>query len=78
MCSLLVVVWAAALNAQVRVGWDRDNAPEQQNKPYVVLVGLDGFRYDYGPLIPQHRGVAMTPPWSSSGTRSRGVRHNSH
>jgi predicted AlkP superfamily pyrophosphatase or phosphodiesterase len=23
------------------------NAPTQQNKPYVVLVSLDGFRYDY-------------------------------
>jgi alkaline phosphatase D len=24
------------------------NAPAQQSKPYVVLVSLDGFRYDYG------------------------------
>jgi len=47
MYSLLVFICAAVLNAQVRIGWDRDNAPEQQNKPYVVLVGLDGFRHDY-------------------------------
>ena len=23
------------------------NTPEQQAKPYVVMVSLDGFRYDY-------------------------------
>jgi predicted AlkP superfamily pyrophosphatase or phosphodiesterase len=26
---------------------ERDNAPEQRDKSYVVLVGLDGFRSDY-------------------------------
>ncbi len=25
----------------------RVNSPEQQNKPYVILVSADGFRYDY-------------------------------
>lgn len=25
----------------------RKNAPKQQDKPYVILVSLDGFRYDY-------------------------------
>jgi len=24
-----------------------DNAPAQRDKPYVILVSLDGFRYDY-------------------------------
>src|SRR4051794_24054780 len=24
-----------------------DNSPAQQNKPYVILISLDGFRYDY-------------------------------
>ncbi len=25
----------------------RKNSPEQQNKPYVILISIDGFRYDY-------------------------------
>jgi len=25
----------------------RVNAPEQQQKPYVILISIDGFRYDY-------------------------------
>jgi predicted AlkP superfamily pyrophosphatase or phosphodiesterase len=25
----------------------RANAPEQQQKPYVILISIDGFRYDY-------------------------------
>lgn len=25
----------------------RQNAPEQRNKPYVILISVDGFRYDY-------------------------------
>lgn len=31
---------------------NRKNTPEQQKKPYVILVSLDGFRYDY---IEKHR-----------------------
>jgi predicted AlkP superfamily phosphohydrolase/phosphomutase len=27
-----------------------DNAPEQRNKPYLVLVSFDGFRWDYAAL----------------------------
>ncbi len=38
---------AVSSGAQVHSGSDRDNATEQRNKPYVVLVGLDGFRSDY-------------------------------
>lgn len=25
----------------------RKNSPEQQKKPYVILISADGFRYDY-------------------------------
>jgi predicted AlkP superfamily pyrophosphatase or phosphodiesterase len=28
----------------------RQNSPEQQNKPYVILISADGFRYDYAKL----------------------------
>ena len=31
----------------MRSGSDRDNAPEQRDKPYVVVVGLDDFRCDH-------------------------------
>ena len=27
--------------------WAQQNSPEQMEKPYVILVSLDGFRYDY-------------------------------
>jgi alkaline phosphatase D len=47
VCLVLGVLLGAVSTAQVRIGWDGDNTPEQQNKPYVVLVGLDGFRSDY-------------------------------
>jgi alkaline phosphatase D len=46
-CVLFAGLLATALNAQVRSGWNRDNTSQQQEKPYVVLVGLDGFRSDY-------------------------------
>jgi len=45
----LLLLWALGfgqparpLNAPVQV-----NAPAQQDKPYVLLISLDGFRYDY-------------------------------
>jgi predicted AlkP superfamily pyrophosphatase or phosphodiesterase len=28
----------------------RENSPEQENKPYVILISADGFRYDYAQL----------------------------
>jgi len=27
-----------------------ENSPEQQNKPYVILISADGFRYDYAKM----------------------------
>lgn len=30
------------------------NAPGQENKPYIVLVSLDGFRYDYAERYGAH------------------------
>ena len=50
-CSLLFVFasWcAAAQNLAPVIAVDHGpNAAEQQAKPYVVMVSLDGFRYDY-------------------------------
>jgi predicted AlkP superfamily pyrophosphatase or phosphodiesterase len=28
----------------------RENSAEQQNKPYVILISADGFRYDYAKM----------------------------
>jgi len=28
----------------------RENSPEQENKPYVILISADGFRYDYAKM----------------------------
>jgi predicted AlkP superfamily pyrophosphatase or phosphodiesterase len=48
---ILIVALCAQLSAQSPVPViesNRDpNSPTQQTKPYVVLVSLDGFRYDY-------------------------------
>jgi predicted AlkP superfamily pyrophosphatase or phosphodiesterase len=43
------------------------NSPEQQKKPYVILISADGFRYDYAqkygnipqPLRHDHRAGAL-------------------
>jgi predicted AlkP superfamily pyrophosphatase or phosphodiesterase len=50
-CCAWLFVWslcAVAQSAAPVITVDHGpNAPEQQAKPYVVLVSLDGFRYDY-------------------------------
>ena len=43
---LLAALWLPA-QAQIIHVDHGPNAPEQQKKPYVILVSLDGFRYDY-------------------------------
>ncbi|WP_242928941.1 ectonucleotide pyrophosphatase/phosphodiesterase [Pontibacter vulgaris] len=48
---LYFVVLSSAAFAQAdttqRVASGRRNSPEQQKKPYVILISADGFRYDY-------------------------------
>jgi predicted AlkP superfamily pyrophosphatase or phosphodiesterase len=43
--SLLAAAQQVDTTQQVIAG--RTNAPEQQQKPYVILISIDGFRYDY-------------------------------
>lgn len=38
---------AAQTDTSQHVTAGRRNSPEQQNKPYVILISADGFRYDY-------------------------------
>jgi predicted AlkP superfamily pyrophosphatase or phosphodiesterase len=48
---LVLLFWQGLAYAQVdtvqRVITDRVNSPAQQEKPYVILISADGFRYDY-------------------------------
>lgn len=37
----------SAETAKKEIKGTLENNPDQQNKPYVILVSLDGFRYDY-------------------------------
>src|SRR5690606_41423691 len=45
LAATLAAVAPAALHAQS--GSNGRNAPEHLDKPYVVVVSFDGFRYDY-------------------------------
>lgn len=45
--TLAVATGACGQTAPVITVDHGPNAPDQQKKPYVVLVSLDGFRYDY-------------------------------
>ena len=41
-----LLMWAQADTTQ-KIVEGRKNSPEQQQKPYVILISGDGFRYDY-------------------------------
>src|ERR1700761_9303065 len=43
-CSLTVL---AQVDTAQQIVADRMNSAEQQDKPYVILISADGFRYDY-------------------------------
>ncbi|HSG07910.1 MAG TPA: ectonucleotide pyrophosphatase/phosphodiesterase [Longimicrobiales bacterium] len=45
--TLLGLVGAIACGNPPAVDHGRTNAPARQNAPYVVLLSMDGFRYDY-------------------------------
>ena len=48
---LLFLLFSLTASAQVdttqQIIPDRSNGSEQQEKPYVILISADGFRYDY-------------------------------
>jgi predicted AlkP superfamily pyrophosphatase or phosphodiesterase len=41
-----LLVFAQADTSQ-KIIWDRKNSIEQQGKPYVIMISIDGFRHDY-------------------------------
>lgn len=45
--AVLLALPAQAQDTTQKVVPNRRNAPKQQNKPYVILISADGFRYDY-------------------------------
>jgi predicted AlkP superfamily pyrophosphatase or phosphodiesterase len=44
LCSITAL---AQVDTAQQVVTGRANSPEQQDKPYVILISADGFRYDY-------------------------------
>lgn len=44
---MMLLVACGQDSAAPRVVADRQNAPEMQERPYVVMVSVDGFRHDY-------------------------------
>lgn len=47
VATLLLIIWTPLAVAAGSGGF---NAPEQRDKPYLVLVSIDGFRWDYQDL----------------------------
>ena len=76
---LLFIFYSLAALAQAdtaqKIVAGRTNSSEQQNKPYVILISADGFRYDYAEkykaehlLALAHEGVkssSMVPGFPS-------------
>jgi predicted AlkP superfamily pyrophosphatase or phosphodiesterase len=44
-CS--IIIWAQQVDTVQKIIEGRRNSPGQQEKPYVILISGDGFRYDY-------------------------------
>ena len=67
---ILLTLASASLNAQVdtvqKVIEGRRNSVDQQNKPYVILISADGFRYDYAEKYQATNLLAL----SSGGVRA--------
>lgn len=49
LCFVGCLLWSLTLFAQAEqfLVPGRVNSPQQQDKPYVILISADGFRYDY-------------------------------
>lgn len=49
ICLIGCLLWSFAALAQAEqvIIPNRSNSPQQQEKPYVILISADGFRYDY-------------------------------
>ncbi len=54
LCALILlsISWTSPANEMAATGSGGVNAPQHQDKPHVVLVSLDGFRWDYAQQFP--------------------------
>ena len=62
---LLTFTWVLLLPATAAPS-DQPNSPSQRNKPYVLLIGLDGFRDDYAERFHAVNLLALQQRGSSS------------
>ena len=65
-------VWSLSALAQDNeqiITLDRRNSPEQQEKPYIILISADGFRYDYAEKF----GAAHLLSLSEKGIRAESM-----
>lgn len=46
-CFCFSFVAAGQADTVQKIIWNRKNSMEQQAKPYVIMISIDGFRYDY-------------------------------
>lgn len=71
--SAIVLSCSAVAHAQVveeqLVVENRINAKEQQEKPYVILISIDGFRYDY----PETHGAEHLLALSKKGVKAEAM-----
>jgi predicted AlkP superfamily pyrophosphatase or phosphodiesterase len=63
-----VTVWAQADTTQ-KIIPGRKNSPEQQLKPYVILISVDGLRYDYA----EKYGAVNLLSWSAGGVKAESM-----
>ena len=47
ICFFYSLTISAQVDTTQRIELNRHNSKEQQDKPYLILVSSDGFRYDY-------------------------------
>lgn len=67
LCALLGLLVSSIAPATESSGSGGINAPQHQGKPHVVLVSLDGFRWDYPELFPSPNIQRLI----ASGTRAQ-------
>lgn len=49
-----------------KIIWNRANSMEQQKKPYLIMISIDGFRYDY----PQKHGTSYFQKFWKQGVKA--------
>ena len=53
---ILTLLLASGLNADDRLRSAQPNAPSERKKPYLLLIGVDGYRPDF---VDKYNGAAL-------------------